>query len=132
MRLAFLPVALALAVGVNAQQKPLQVYLHPTPAASAPDSPPTLSADQAKAVLAHHLGQTIDDFDEIPSDEGLWTHLMGMWNGEKVLGEGEKARVVIIEGGVMPQGQLIHSCKRSGLKIQMFSHLPLVKPLRST
>jgi hypothetical protein len=132
MRLAFLPVALALAVGVNAQQKPLQVYLHPTPAASAPDSPPTLSADQAKAVLAHHLGQTIDDFDEIPSDEGLWTHLMGMWNGEKVLGEGEKARVVIIEGGVMPQGQLIHSCERSGLKIQMFSHLPLVKPLRST
>jgi len=105
MRLSILPVAFALAAGVSAQQKPLQVYLHPTPAASAPDSPPTLSADQAKAVLAHHLGQPIDDFEEIPSDEGLWTHLMGMWSGEKVLGAEEKARVVIIEGGVMPQGE---------------------------
>jgi len=104
MRLSFLPVALTLALGVHAQQKPLQVYLHPTPAASAPDSPPTLSADQAKAVLAHHFGQPIDEFEEIPSDEALWTHLMGMWSGEKVVAEGEKARVVIIEGGVMPQG----------------------------
>lgn len=104
MRLSTLSVALSLLVGALAQQKPLQVYLHPTPSSSGPDSPPTLSADQAKAVLAHHLGDTIEDFDEIPADESLWSHLMGMWAGEKVVGQGDKPRVVIIEGGVMPQG----------------------------
>lgn len=106
MRLSILPFALSLCLTATAQQKPLQVYLHPTPSASGPDSPPTLSADQAKAVLAHHLGEPIGDFDEIPSDEGLWSHLIGMWDRESVLGEKEKARVVILEGGVLPQGEL--------------------------
>lgn len=105
MRLSVLPLALSLCLGATAQQKPLQVYLHPTPSASGPDSPPTLSAAQAKAVLAHHLGENIGDFEEIPSDEGLWSHLIGMWGDEKVVGEKDKARVVILEGGVLPQGE---------------------------
>jgi hypothetical protein len=105
MRLTALPVVLSLAGTAWAQQKPLQVYLHPTPSAAAPDSPPTLTADQAKAVLAHHLVDTIGDFDEIPADESLWSHLIGMWQGEKVLGEGQKPRVVIIEGGAQSQGE---------------------------
>lgn len=104
MRISALSVVLSLAATAWAQQKPLQVYLHPTPSASAPDSPPTLTADQAKAVLAHHLGDTIGDFEEIPADESLWNHLIGMWQGEKVLGEGQKPRIVIIEGGVESQG----------------------------
>lgn len=104
---ALVPLAL-----VAAQQQPLQIYLHPTPtdlqSGSGP-SAPTLSPDQARAVLAHHLGENIGDFDEIPNDEGLWGHLMGMWDGrhgEVSGGEGmgRKARVVIVDGGVEAQG----------------------------
>ena len=100
---------------------PLQVYLHPTPTDQSHLSAPTLSADQAKAVLSHHLGEGIGDFEEIPADEGLWGHWMGMWNGigggvgggaghggmYKGVGmkEGEQPRVVIIDGGVSSQGK---------------------------
>jgi len=97
---------LAITLGVQAQQQPLQIYLHPTPA-NIDSAVPTLSADQAKAVLAHHLGGNIGDFDEIPNDEGLWGHLMGMWNDKNEGGVERKARVVIIDGGVEAQGKLI-------------------------
>lgn len=97
---------LALAQSVWAQQQPLQIYLHPTPSNIDSASVPTLSADQAKAVLAHHLGENIGDFDEIPNDEGLWAHLMGMWDGHSEGGVERKARVVIIDGGVEAQGKL--------------------------
>jgi hypothetical protein len=96
---------LALAQLAQAQQQPLQIYLHPTPSNVDAASVPTLSPDQAKAVLAHHLGDNIGDFDEIPNDEGLWTHLMGMWGGHNEGGVERKARVVIIDGGVEAQGQ---------------------------
>ncbi|KAK4684464.1 hypothetical protein P7C73_g5717, partial [Tremellales sp. Uapishka_1] len=78
----------------------IQVYLHPAPANL--HSPPTLSSDQAKAVLSHHLGEQIADFEEIPSNEGLWSHLMTMWGSEK--GDEGKPRVVVIQGGVTSQG----------------------------
>lgn len=106
MRLTALPfLFLAPYVSAYNQQKPLQIYLHPTPTNPSSQSAPTLTADQAKAVLSHHLGENIGDFEEIPSDEGLWGHLVSMWNGEESgAGEGRKAKVVVIEGGVMPQG----------------------------
>ena len=89
-------------------QQPVQVYLYPQPSdARSPPSAPTLTASQAKAVFSHHLGEEIDDFEEIPSDEGLWGHLLGMWRGQfgrGRIGAEEKARVVVIEGGVQPQG----------------------------
>ena len=97
--LAAIPLALASA------QQPLQVYLHPTPPLDlASGSAPTLTPDQARAVLAHHLGQNIGDFEEIPNDEGLWQHLMGMWDGRHGEGTSGKARVVIVDGGVEAQG----------------------------
>ncbi|RSH87346.1 hypothetical protein EHS25_003255 [Saitozyma podzolica] len=61
--------------------------------------------EQAKAVLSHHLGEGLSDFDEIPADEGVWGHLVGAWNGLWA-GEGERGRVVIIEGGVQAQDVL--------------------------
>jgi hypothetical protein len=103
--LSLAPLALSQFGQASAQQQPLQIYLHPTPS-NLDSAAPTLSADQAKAVLAHHLGQNIGDSDEIPNDEGMWGHLMGMWN-DKVEGAERKARVVIIDGGVEAQGKLI-------------------------
>ncbi|ORY33980.1 hypothetical protein BCR39DRAFT_491169 [Naematelia encephala] len=83
-------------------QQPLQVYLHPSPSSPAHlTSAPTLSASQAKAVLAHHLGENIGDFEEIPQDESLWGHLVSMWSGNE--DADRRARVVVIEGGVMSQ-----------------------------
>lgn len=104
MRLLSLSTVILPFILAQSAQQPIQIYLHPTPTLPVPShSAPTLSADQAKAVLAHHLGEVIDDFEEIPSDEGLWGHLMGMWRGEKGVG---KARVVVIDGGVLPQGKV--------------------------
>jgi len=105
--LSLAPLALSQFGQASAQQQPLQIYLHPTPS-NLDSAAPTLSADQAKAVLAHHLGENIGDFDEIPNDEGMWGHLMGMWN-DKVEGAERKARVVIIDGGVEAQGKLFHA-----------------------
>ncbi|WWC94193.1 hypothetical protein V866_001033 [Kwoniella sp. B9012] len=88
-------------------QQPLQIYLYPTPSTQNQDpslSVPTLSADQAKAVLSHHLGEPLNDFDEIPNDEGLWSHLMSLWDGPSATGG--KARVVVIDGGVDAQDVL--------------------------
>jgi hypothetical protein len=105
--LALAPLA-PFALASQAQQ-PLQVYLYPTPAnADVSASAPTLSPDQARAVLAHHLGDNIGDFDEIPNDEGLWAHLMGMWESHGSGGVERKARVVIIDGGVEAQGTSCH------------------------
>lgn len=106
LSLGLLPLSLA------AYQQPLQVYLHPSPpnAHKSHGSAPTLSADQAKAILTHHLGGTIGDFEEIPNDEGLWGHLVNMWNGNEGGLEGAKARVVFIDGGVSPQGRCRVHC----------------------
>ncbi|ORX36615.1 hypothetical protein BD324DRAFT_642285 [Kockovaella imperatae] len=96
-------------------QEPFQIYLYPTPSDASPlASAPTLTAAQAKAVLSHHLGEAIGDFEEIPSDEGLWSHLLHMWSGDhrghglsQASGSGRtKAKVVIIEGGVTAQDVL--------------------------
>lgn len=99
--------ALALARS-SASQQPIQVYLHPAPSSPAHlQSVPTLTPEQAKAVLSHHLGEPIQDFDEIPQDEGLWSHLMGMWVNEGESGKDvQRPKVVVIEGGVSAQGQL--------------------------
>lgn len=92
--------------GYESPDRHIQVYLHPSPSSSSPHtSAPTLSADQAKAVLSHHLGDPISDFDEIPADEGLWSHLIGMWSGHGQ-GNGRQAagaRIVIVDGGVASQ-----------------------------
>jgi hypothetical protein len=99
--------ALALARS-SASQQPIQVYLHPSPSSPAHlQSAPTLTPEQAKAVLSHHLGEALDDFEEIPQDEGMWSHLMGMWVGGGDAGKDvQRPKVVIIEGGVSSQGQL--------------------------
>ncbi|KAK8864406.1 hypothetical protein IAR55_001654 [Kwoniella newhampshirensis] len=104
LSLLLLPLTLA----QSAAQQPLQVYLYPTPTSPsihnhAHGSSPTLSVDQAKAVLAHHLREGLADFEEIPQDEGMWSHLLGMWNGEQ--GEG-RPRVVVVDGGVDAQDVL--------------------------
>ena len=111
MRLSVLGIPLLAIASTSAArqaQEPLQVYLHPTPTDSryASQTIPTLTAAQANAVLSHHLGEQIGDFEEIPSDESLWGHLMHMWGGSESSGDGgkAKAKVVIVEGGVMAQG----------------------------
>ncbi|WWC89317.1 uncharacterized protein L201_004238 [Kwoniella dendrophila CBS 6074] len=91
-------------------QEPLQVYLYPTPSQPSLSSHqqqndvPTLSASQAKAVLSHHLGEPLNDFDEIPNDENMWSHLLHLWNNEQ--GQQGKPKVVVINGGVSPQDVL--------------------------
>lgn len=68
-----------------------QVYMHPSPPTVA-DGAPTLTAAQAKAVMEHHLGVDIADA-ETPGDEGVWSHLVHLWDhGEK------RPRVVVVEG----------------------------------
>ena len=90
-------------VAARSAQQPVQVYLFPTPILPSPHHPsPTLSGDQAKAVFTHHLGGSISQFDEIPNDEGIWGHMMSIWRNEK---ESQRARVVVIDGGVSPQGK---------------------------
>lgn len=96
-----LPFALARSSKSSSAQQ-IQVYLHPSPT-SPHKSVPTLSADQAKAVLNHHLGEHIGDFDEIPADEGMWGHLVGIWGGSGR--EVDGARVVIVDGGASSQGE---------------------------
>lgn len=99
------PLALARYNSNSAQQ--IQVYLHPSP--SSPHAhAPTLSANQAKAVLSHHLGEPIGDFEEMPADEGMWGHLVGMWGGRHGGGLGQSvdgSRVVIVDGGASSQGE---------------------------
>ncbi|WVR07049.1 hypothetical protein IAU60_004088 [Kwoniella sp. DSM 27419] len=94
--IAALPLVLA-----RSAQQPLQVYLYPTPASANEQVAPTLSAGQAKAVLAHHLGEGLGDFEEIPADEGMWRHLMGMWTTTDQ--RAEKARIVVLDGGLSAQ-----------------------------
>lgn len=103
---AVLLAPVVLAKSYHAAQQPIQVYLHPTPSAqyhAAAAAAPTLTAEQANAVLAHHLGQDMSDFEELPQDEDMWSHLMGMWNGH-TRPEGHKPKVVIVQGGVEAQG----------------------------
>ncbi|EJT51807.1 hypothetical protein A1Q1_06945 [Trichosporon asahii var. asahii CBS 2479] len=65
-----------------------QVYLYPPPSDSS--SSPSLTADQAEVVIAHHLGDGIESR-PTPQDEGLWGHLLNVWQHEK------RPRVVIVE-----------------------------------
>lgn len=44
------------------------------------------------------MGDALSDFDEIPANEGMWGHLMGLWEKEE-----REGRVVIVDGGVSPQ-----------------------------
>lgn len=103
MRLSWAAVLLAYHTLVQASsvaQQPLQVFLHPSPPPSSLVVP-TLNAVQAKAVLAHHLGETIGNFEEIPQDEGLWSHFLRQWNDS----HGKtRSRIVIIDGGVTAEG----------------------------
>jgi hypothetical protein len=94
------PLAYATSYSSHAQYADqIQVYLYPSPSSPhASSAVPTLTADQAKAVLTHHMGEILSDFDEIPADEGMWGHLMGVWEDEERGG-----RVVIVDGGVSPQ-----------------------------
>jgi hypothetical protein len=96
----------------SSPQQHIQVYLHPSPSAPAHlQSAPTLTPAQAKAVLRHHLGESIGDFEEIPQDEGMWSHLMGMWvGGGKAGTDVQKPKVVVIEGGLTAQGGYSRIC----------------------
>ncbi len=78
-----------------------QVYLHPAPVQDHVPVP-TLTPAQAKAVISHHIGETLEDLEEIPQNEELWSHLIGVWADKRPHG-----RVVIIEG-VSPQGGRSH------------------------
>lgn len=85
-------------------QQHLQVYLYPAPQSSLTyqqSTPPTLSYTQAKAVIDHHLRQDSSAFDEVPEDESMWAHLLGLWDPR----ETSKARVVVVDGGVEAQGK---------------------------
>lgn len=92
----------AIALQVLAASAAVQVFLHPAPNTPHGKHAPTLTAAQAKAVLSHHLSEPIGDFEEIPQDEGLWSHLLHVWSGEDEVGS--KPRIVIIDGGVSAQG----------------------------
>ncbi|WOO83020.1 uncharacterized protein LOC62_04G006500 [Vanrija pseudolonga] len=86
------PLLLALPL-VSAREA--QVFLFPSPPSShadTPKAPPTLSAEQAQAVLANHLGGSggISQH-KTPEDEGMWAHLLHLWEGEK------RPRVVVIQ-----------------------------------
>jgi hypothetical protein len=99
-----LPFTLISARSSSSQQSQIQVYLHPSPS-SPHRSVPTLTPDQAKAVLTHHLGGVLSDFDEIPADEAMWGHLVGMWGGGAR--EKQDGRVVFVDGDVPSQGMFI-------------------------
>jgi hypothetical protein len=96
---------LALAVAHSAVADRIQVYLHPAPNVPTSRPAPTLSASQAKAVLSHHLGEQIAEIQELPEDESMWGHLMGLWNGQNH----SRPKVVIVEGGVTEQGELFQT-----------------------
>ena len=111
----------------------IQVYLHPSPSSPhATGDVPTLTPDQAKAVLTHHIGDVLSDFDEMPADEGMWGHLMGMWHGEHAAeGEGREGRVVIVDGGVEPQSEFRCHCQsRSNWSGGLFGLVAVKKGLR--
>jgi hypothetical protein len=87
-------------------QQPIQVYLHPSPPSSHNLEPPTLTPDQAEAVLAHHFsaGEGVDEYEKLPGGHEGWAHLLsgGLFGGD---GRGQrkeedKARVVIVQGDI--------------------------------
>ncbi|WWC70200.1 uncharacterized protein I206_104150 [Kwoniella pini CBS 10737] len=104
--IAIIALPLSFAKSQLQSQEPLQVYLYPTPASNSLNngkSIPTLTSYQAKAVLSHHLGENLNDFDEIPNDESMWSHLMNLWDNQNIQG---KSKIVIIDGGVSSQDVL--------------------------
>ncbi|KAL1409175.1 hypothetical protein Q8F55_006005 [Vanrija albida] len=86
---------LLLALPLVASAREAQVFLFPSPPTShadTPKTPPTLSAEQAQAVLANHLGGSTGIAQhETPDNEGMWAHLLHLWDGEK------RPRVVVIQ-----------------------------------
>ena len=79
-----------------------QVYLHPSPPSAGP--PPTLSEEQAQAVIGHHLGASRHH--QLPA-LGDWTKLLGVGHGVVGGNTGEdKARVLVVQGVGYPQGEL--------------------------
>ncbi|WVO22210.1 uncharacterized protein IAS62_003540 [Cryptococcus decagattii] len=99
---AFFSFALLPFATARSLQQHLQVYLYPAPQSSPTyqqSTPPTLSYTQAKAVIDHHLRQDSSAFDEVPEDESVWAHLLGLWDSR----ETSKARIVVVDGGVEAQ-----------------------------
>lgn len=82
-----------------------QVYLHPTPPSTS--SPPTLTEEQAQAVIGHHLGASRHH--QLPA-LGDWTKLLGVGHGVVGMKTGEeKARVLVVQGVGYPEGELTPS-----------------------
>lgn len=79
----------------SATRDRVQVFLHPAPDIDNDVGAPTLSSSQASAVIGHHLGADLSH-SPTPHDEGMWAHLMYLWDGP------QRPRVVIVEG-VEPQ-----------------------------
>lgn len=110
----------ALATLGSAQQTPFaapQVYLYPSPPSSSSSLPPSLTADQASSVLAHHLGDTRHAFlPDALDDLEHWAKLM--WDDIKVAtglgGSGAaddgaaraRGRVLVVQGVQDPSGTL--------------------------
>ncbi|KAJ9104491.1 hypothetical protein QFC21_001987 [Naganishia friedmannii] len=100
---------LAIASASNQQQKPIQIFLYPSPATvesyqATHDHTPVLNADQAQAVFSHHLGVAgsasgVDEYEKLPDGHGSWVHLLGN-PGENEVQEANKGRVIIIQGDI--------------------------------
>ncbi|KAJ9114655.1 hypothetical protein QFC22_005531 [Naganishia vaughanmartiniae] len=100
---------LAIASASTQQQKPIQIFLYPSPSTvesyqATHDRTPVLNADQAQAVFSHHLGALgpsggVDEYEKLPEGHGGWVHLLGN-SGENGAQEANKGRVIIIQGDV--------------------------------
>lgn len=110
MRLSVLSLAIStlplLSLASQATFHAPSVYLHPTPPKTdgSTHSPPTLSTNQAKAVLAHHLGHSADfSLVEVVGD---WTKLMfGAVGLASAHDERDgKPKVLVIQGVQDPLG----------------------------
>ncbi|KAJ9111403.1 hypothetical protein QFC19_001172 [Naganishia cerealis] len=100
---------LAVASASTQQQKPIQIYLHPSPSTvqsyqATHDRTPVLTADQAQAIFSHHLGALgphggVDEYEKLPGGHEGWVHLLGS-PGENRIKDADKGRVIIVQGDV--------------------------------
>ncbi|KAJ9124957.1 hypothetical protein QFC24_002889 [Naganishia onofrii] len=100
---------LAIASASTSHQKPIQIFLYPSPSTvesyqATHDRTPLLNADQAQAIFSHHLGVAglsggVDEYEKLPEGHGSWVHLLGT-PGENEVQEANKGRVIIIQGDV--------------------------------
>jgi hypothetical protein len=105
---------LAIASASTSHQKPIQIFLYPSPSTvesyqATHDRTPLLSADQAQAIFSHHLGVAgssggVDEYEKLPEGHGSWVHLLGT-PGENEVQEANKGRVIIIQGDVEAEGK---------------------------